>query len=175
MSAPTNVAGGNAMPTSSSARRSSLPTSARAADREYGARRAVVEDRKAAAAGEARKRAQRERRHFAEMRRGGGRHGQPGGCGHEGEAERGREQHHRRIGEAGNAGQCLMLQQVEYAGDQRETRHQEQGRGDEAGGVPWHRQAGGGQGSHHQTIDAGGDRCAHGGDRELVEPTLEQQ
>jgi hypothetical protein len=96
-------------------------------DRKYGARRAVVEDRKPAAAGEACNRAQPKRRGFAQIRRCGGEHGQAGGGSNERQPEGGREQDRGPVSQPGNCRERLMLEHIQHAGDQRKARHQEQG------------------------------------------------
>jgi len=71
-------------------------------------------------------------------------------------------------------GPCLVLRQVEQRSDQREARHQEQHRRDEADrvgeGEAVHAEA-----DHDQAVEAGRQHGAQGGHRELVEAPAREQ
>ena len=89
-------------------------------------------------------------------------------------AERGRHQQRCGIHQPGNSADGLVLKQVQHTSDQREARHQEQHRGDEA-----HRmgelEAAHAEAQHDQAIDARGEHGAEGGQGVLVEALARQQ
>ena len=95
-------------------------------DRKYGARRAVVEDRKPAAAGEACNRAQPKRRGFAQIRRCGGEHGQAGGGSNERQPEGGREQDRGPVSQPGNCRERLSISSMPAISGKPGTRNKDE-------------------------------------------------
>src|SRR5206468_10954035 len=173
--APRKVAGASVMPASLSARRSSLPDESEDAYGEHGARGAVVENCKTAAAAKTRDRAQQQRQRLAERQRWGRRGAQAGGRRDDGEAEGGGEQQHGAVGEPGDAGQALVLEQIEQRGDERETWYQEENRRDEARRIAQRAESGPRRRGRNGAIYAGGDYGAERSDGVLVQVTSQQQ
>ena len=95
------------------------------ADGEHRAVGAVIEDRETAPAGKACECTKPQHRQLIELRWRRRRDVQVCGGGDEAEPKARGGQHHQRVGETGDAGDNLVLHQVEQAGNQRKARHQE--------------------------------------------------